>query len=65
MALGLFGWPDSMRYLVNVGYVRIFYDWSDNKTKAELTDAGLAHVHRERASERVYLTAYGGGGSNP
>lgn len=56
----IFGWGIewcSMRYLVNVGYVRLFYDWEDQRTKAELTAAGRSHVERERESNRAYLSA--------
>lgn len=57
---GFFGWPIkrySMRYLVNVGYVKIFYDWDDGYTKAELTEVGRAHVENRRESAKSYLSS--------
>lgn len=62
VACGLFGWGTdwwNVRYLVDVGYVTIFYDWSDRRTKAELTDAGRAYVERKATADRTVLTTVG------
>lgn len=58
MVSGWLGWPiprHSMQYLVGVGYVQVFYDWEDGKTKAELTEKGRQRIEREIASSRMVL----------
>lgn len=62
VAHGLLGWGVewwNVRYLVRVGYVTIFYDWSDRRTKAELTDAGRAYVERSTTVDRTVLATVG------
>lgn len=55
IAAGMFGFPRAVQYLVGVGCARLFYDWSDRKTKAELTPRGLTLLDRQVQSNRTLL----------
>lgn len=59
IAYGFFGWPiknDHLIDLMNYGYVEVYFDWSDCKTRARLTQKGTDYIVNKTNTRKSFFS---------